>query len=491
MVLQIARSSFGPPADGGFVTGGGFLPSTGLLESDFSQIGDPIFGSGSPLFGEGGLLGKKSREEQALLDAPDEFFDGDNKKEKDAARKKAIKAVRARQANERQQEGTQDGQVFGSGAPLLAEGGLLGPQAASQPEAGLLAEGPGFFENLTRAARPGSLANVLGRAIFGATEMERAENAAKREELTAGRSRREAQQEVTGLLSSGTPPEEIPFGLLGRANPEATTAGLLSQRFPGQERAEPSIVRELEAAGIERGTPEFRELILKNLKGQNADDDLIKRIELQLSSLQLENERAQIVERRETKEQDFRAKGSALRADLKNIVEMAQLNDALEGTASQTGTVFQDIRRSTAEGANEIAELFGVDRSAARKIISQRDALNKLANNFLIKSSARFGTGTLTDQKLSTLRASMAGVDITPGANRVVLANTLDALLETADIEGISISNEKEIRALAKKLREQAGLLTEEPSGVDAIPGFNDMTKEQQDELRARLSNGQ
>jgi len=486
---HIARSSFGLPTSGGFVTGAEFLPRTGLLEDDLSQVGDPIFGSGAPLFGEGGLLGKKSREEQAILDAPLDSFDGDNKKEREASRQEAIKELREEQAKEREEAASQP--AFGSGEPLLAAGGLLGPQAASQPESGLLAEDPGFFENLTRAASPGSLLNVIGRAAFGATEMERAENAAKREELTAGRRRRGAQQELTGLLSSGTPFEEIPLGLLGRVAPEAVVGGILGQRFPEQGRAAPSIIRELEAIGIDPMSAEGREVVLNNLKGQNAPDELLQRIDLQLKSLQLDNERAEIAERAETKAQDFRAKGVALRADLRNVTELVQLNDALEGTSQQPGLTFQDIRRSTGEGVNEIAELFGVDRSAARKIISQRDAFNKLANNFLIRSSSRFVGGTLTDQKLNTLRSSMAGVGITPGANRVILADTLDALLEAAEIEGVSIDNETEIRALATKLREQAGLLgDEEISGVENVPGFNELTKKQQDELR-RLSNGQ
>lgn len=479
---HIARSSFGLPAPGNFVTGGGFLPRTGLLEDDLSQVGDPIFGSGSPLFGEGGLLGKPSREEQAVLDAPDEFFSGDTKKEKDAARKKALEAIRARQAKERQEDGTQDGQLFGSGEPLLAEGGLLGPQAASQPESGLLAEDPGFFEGLTRAARPGSLLNVIGRAAFGATEMERAENAAKREELTAGRRRRGAQQELTELLSSGTPLEEIPLGLLGRVAPEAVVGGILGQRFPGQGRADPADIRSLRAIGIDPTSDEGRKIILDGLRNDNASSDTLREIDLRLKTLDLEERAAMRTEAKETASQKRVGRETAIRRDIKGIRELSELNDALEGTSLQTGLPLQDLRRLGGDALDEALELAGIDRSARRRLTSQRDAFDKKATNFLISSLDRLPGSRVTDQQLTTLSRATAGIGVAPGANRVILADSLDTLLDVAEIEGISIKDLAKLREFANDLRKKAGLLADDPSESRDDP----LNATERDELRQR-----
>lgn len=468
-MVSPVRPSTGILAPAGFVTGGDFLTTAGFSPS-------AALPQSTSLFGAGGLLGGKSKEEQAILDAPDEFFVGDTKKEIAESREKALKAVRQRQANESLQAPIAPQQ---GGAP--PGGGLLAPQA----------EGPGFFERLTRAGSQGGLLDIIGRTAFGAPEIEKLQNQAKREELTAGRRRRTAQQELTGLLTGeGQLDPRQMVGLLSQINPEAVAGLLAGQAFPGAERAKPSIIRTLQEIGIDTTSEEAREIVLNSLKGSDVSDDLIKTVQLQLMALQLETERSKVAQSNETEDKRRRTTGSTLRADLKNIIKLADLNTALEGGALQTGSTFQDIRRSTAEGVNEIMELFDVDRTAARKLVSQRDAFNKLANNFLIGSSSRFGGGTLTDQKLSTLRDSMAGINITPDANRVILADSLDALLDAADIEGITIENAKELRAKADELRSKAGLSPGKDPLLD-IPGFSGLPKDEQEELRERLNNAQ
>lgn len=308
---------------------------------------------------------------------------------------------------------------------------------------GLLAGVAGQPSSVQEAIAPGLLLGQQAQAGQQAA----LRNQVQRERLVQAQGRRQAQERLPGLLSSlGIPEEQIPaIGLLAQANPEgfaqAFTQGLLGQMFP-QQRSETSLVRNVRALNDPTLSQEQRDIIEKNLTTDpNATKQLLDTVQLQLRAFQLDQaQREAAAEERDVATQRTKTT-SALNSDLKDAVRLVALVDKLDGTELSPGTVGIEGRRAIAAGVAETKRFFGVDTSAAQRMISDFDEFQKLSRNFATKSTSRQFGDQSTNFQLQQLQETVPNVDITPDANRRIARGAVRTLLDAADAEGIVIPN--------------------------------------------------
>lgn len=326
--------------------------------------------------------------------------------------------------------------------------GLLGPPAelrnAPEPEP---ERRPGVFERMTRAAGPGSLLNFIGDVRYGPREEERLANEALRENLRA-------RQRLPGVLSGEDPAtQEEMLGLLGAIAPDEVAGGLLGQFFPEQSRTPTPVIQAAQFAHPDDPAAQ-RDFVMENFRREGADDQTMRRLEVELRMLQLDEARRQREQSQETEERARRETAVAVRTDIQRARRLARTNRELAGTFLGPGQVLPDLRRSGTAAFIEGMEALGFDQSDRRRILTLRDNFNKDAANFLIESLDRMqGTGTITNQKFEALRAGVADLGTSPQTNAAIIADGLEALLVAAEIEDVSGVDHDEIRTLIQELR--------------------------------------
>lgn len=319
-----------------------------------------------------------------------------------------------------------------------------------------MVQGPGSTLNLESVSGPSTPVSVPGRKAMVPM-------------LSTG----EGRQEALGLLADAAPDQF--GGILGR------------QLFPQeQSRALP---RDVEAAIA--ADPQFlsrpgvaealRERAL-NPQGDiqtqlDATRALIQRLELEAKSQELE---AADEEQRRNK---ARVRTS-ISGDLKRAREAIDLQQDLAQTALSSGLPFADFMSVLQAGGSAIAERFGFDAERARELVAKRDRLRKLFSSNVIQSIPTLGElGGLTNDKLELIRASSPSLENQPEANALLFADQLGFALQGAEIAGIDIPNRGEIEAFMEDIRTN----TFSRPKLEDIPGWDDLTTEEQAELRAAL----
>lgn len=253
------------------------------------------------------------------------------------------------------------------------------------------------------------------------------------------------------------------FGLLSAVSPEAAAQVGLGLLLPQaeKERSEPADIRTLRAIGIDPLSPEGREIILNRMKSSGQDDALIKRVELQLKSMELTEKERERVEKEETKEQQRLGLKLGIEDDIRNALELAELNKELAPLVSRPGTSFGDILTQARADLNAI---FGEDTDRA---VSLRNTFNKKQANFLINSIPRIQGSRVLNSQFSVLQSATGGLGVDPETNNQIIADSLDALIDSAKISGIPVEevtggmSEAEIRKIIEELR--SGLFGRKP----------------------------
>lgn len=299
----------------------------------------------------------------------------------------------------------------------------------------------------------------LGQAIgsglqFGLQQQQGAlQNQLFRERILEGQRQRQAQKRLTGLLSGDEIDPQQALGLLAEVAPAQVAEGLLGQVFPPQ-RAEPSFVRELRAAGLDPATGEGRDLLLERLRSRGATDEMLRALDLQIKAFQLTEQRRDRTEREDTRAKERRGLETSTKKALRDLQEFAQLNDNLEGTFLETGLFGTDLRRIATSVLTEALSAVGSDQSERRQRIEDFDRFKKLSADLAIDALDRMrGTGAISNQRFATLQTALADVGTSTGANRLVIADTLQAVLDGATVEGVPVDNRGEIEALIERLR--------------------------------------
>jgi hypothetical protein len=359
---------------------------------------------------------------------------------------------------------------------LLADG-LLGNPLFNLGVGLLSASGP--------SPQPVSLGQALGSAVqFAGQQQSRAsQNQALREQMTQQARQRQAREQLFEQLQGGTanaqlpqlpapfgattsaaqalPGGEQPTGLLGQ--PQQNQLGLLAQAFPEQfgqaaigqlfpqQRADTSLVRNLQAAGIDPMSAEGQEIIRQNLTGGQQSEQLDQILKgLQIQQIQTQREEAATTKERETAD----ARLSVFNT-FDALNEIVTINDRLEGTIGETGAGFDEIRRAASGPLSVLIGLLGGDERKARQVAADFNRMEQLTTNNAINSlfGDQVGGGTLTNQKLDTFLQTKPGISRPPDTNRRILADMLESNLQSADKLKINLSNREAIEARIKQLR--------------------------------------
>lgn len=336
-------------------------------------------------------------------------------------------------------------------------GGLLANPRTQDFATGLLAQS-GYSATPT----------TFGQALGGATQFAQT-NQAQRMQLQAARqkmeddkNRRDAQEQIQSLLQ--VPPAirtpqapEMMQGLLAQANPEMFTKGLIEQQF-GQAEA-PRVSTDLNTfralnPGVAPGSPQERALYADFLQAKDPTGGLMQQAQLELTMTELANAREERLARAETATQETQGTRRAVVQDLRHLGELADLNDRLEGTALETGLPMPELRRAAAGGIEALQSLFGGDTRKAARIKADFDRFNKLTTDFVVGSMDRLnGSGAITNSKFDALVGANANVGSSPGANRLIFADNIEAILDGAEIAGFEVSGAADFRKRAQALR--------------------------------------
>jgi len=321
---------------------------------------------------------------------------------------------------------------------------------------------------------------LAGPAIRNTTERRTLENQARRAELRRLSRQDRARSELRGLLEDNTtlqgPTTEIPLlNPDGGATPlqipgrrasvptintqggQRELMGLLAEVAPDEvarsmlatppARSETSLVRNLRAAGIDPASQEGRDIILQQLRGQGASEDVIKQIQLQMTALQLDEMRREREEKERTRDQQRKGLERSLQTGVSDIIDMTESVRELKGTFLQPGLPGGDFRRNAAAVTGAVRGAFGGDPSELQDNIRRYDLLNKKLSGLIIDTLDRFG-GTMTDAKFRTLQEASATTDISPEAIESILQDLGDIYSQQAVDEGIEVRRLGELRKL-------------------------------------------
>ena len=288
--------------------------------------------------------------------------------------------------------------------------------------------------------------------IAGAKERSTAERELLRHELEVLQRRSSGQDALSSIIGNlgGLNPNQTQL-LQAANNLSPATAvqqlgGLLG--FGQQERGEPSIIRELDAVGLPRSV-EGIEALARAKQAGSADDDQLRDTLLAL----------QVAERQRLAEQEERSevqRRRALRvqsgATFRKVQELASLTQRLQNTALETGSPFNELMRDVIAGGAPILERFGVDSARAQQTVADFDRFNKLTTELQLDAAALEGSNASTNQRFQAVRDSMASIGTAPGAIPPILADVTKTLLDAAEIEGIKVGVEDEMREFIEQM---------------------------------------
>lgn len=349
--------------------------------------------------------------------------------------------------------------TIAQGNPLLDLG--LGILAASgdQPLGQALAQGAQFAQ--TRGAA-------------------RMENDIIRERLLQQQRQQRGVQQLQGLLSDPNfdPASPQALGILSTIAPDAVASGLINQAFPS-ERAEPSDVRTIRAMGLDPSEGEGRKLLMDKFLSEGGTSE---QLDMLLKGLQIDKIQREREDEISSEDEERKAQIDTLDKTVTNLSELAELNDSLEGTALETGTGLNDLRRGAVGGAGALARNFGLDDRGASQLVADFDRFDKLANDFIVRLIENM-PGTTTNQRQELLQRATVSVGAAPGANRLIIADLLEETFRAADREDITIPDREEGEALIEKLRappEEPAPESEEPAAQrgPGVPRIKRMSRE-------------
>lgn len=349
---------------------------------------------------------------------------------------------------------------------------------------------------LLAASGPSTTPVGFGQALAGGMQFatqrqaEQVKLEQERAQMADDKRRRDAIAEFSGLLAPGQTPGPVvsatpaaistpqgqsrAMGLLGQVYPEAFAQQFAQAQFAPPADTAPRVSTSvndfmLMNPDLSPGSSEFRSAYRDFMKEQDPSGSMIDAVNLQLASLQLENERAKRALEEDTRAKELQGTRRAVVSDLSKLEEMAQLNQRLQGTFLEAGMVNPDLRRDAESVKASISGFFGNDTTKSRQAIADFDRFSKLTQDFVISSIDRFqSSGALTNAKFDALLSSNASLGASPVANNLIFADNINSILDAAEIDGIEVAGAERLRALASQLKSGA-----EPSGqvdIETMP---------------------
>jgi hypothetical protein len=229
-------------------------------------------------------------------------------------------------------------------------------------------------------------------------------------------------------------------------------------------------------------SPELK-AALRELEG-TGDEGLRTKLEVEKLILDLRTAREAGANKEQTRQIARDSAEAAVSKSRSAVVRMIEINDQLDNTIAASGFA-PDEKRTFAAGLGFIKDTFGADSSQERQAAALADEFDALANQLAIDETIRVAS------QEGGVKGSVALLNATqaakPSRGRQTAANRtlLNGLLKTFDnfalINGFDQGLLPQAPAPATNFR------------IESIPGFKDMTTDQQNELRLLIqgpSNG-
>ena len=173
-------------------------------------------------------------------------------------------------------------------------------------------------------------------------------------------------------------------------------------------------------------------------------------------------------------------------------IEIMDIESELAGSLLESGFPFGGQARTGQAALATVGGALGFDTEEQKQAIAKRDRVEKLYGQILgIRMQRMSASGeTITNDKLAFLQQISPDTKKSPDANAKLLADFLQEELNTADIEGTTISADERRKALdfIRKARSGEFLQTQEPvvdapgaieGATEAFGRFKDFTIEQ------------
>lgn len=266
------------------------------------------------------------------------------------------------------------------------------------------------------------------------------------------------------------------MGILARINPEAAVQAAL----PQQGRADPSVIREMQALGY----PLTKEGFQQYQQDKGTDNDPLAAF-LAAESLrqrQNENQRAE-EEARQTAEErrvSRETRNSSLNKVLRNVSDLSDANDKLTESFLRPGA-FVDARRTGLQAFELAKRWAGGDTKEEQEILKAAGNFEKGAANLLQDLLPQLeGINANTDGRLAQIQKSLANLGTEPGTNAKILSETIFEILDIADINNFNIQGRDQMLRLASNLRnfKPESKVAQPPADVDPAV-WNAMTPEE------------
>lgn len=247
-----------------------------------------------------------------------------------------------------------------------------------------------------------------------------------------------------GLMPAISTPQgqQEMLGLLGDLSPQTLAQGLLTQVFPSP-REKTSLIRNLEAAGIDPASEEGQAIIRSNLNS-SGNDALTQQVKLQSLMLEMQDKQADLLQQeKDRKEADNdKLKGRMEVKDnylntLSSGKKILDALDVLEDGMLEPGQSLMELRPQAIRAKITAQKALGKDASKEERQLTAYNTMTKLTNDFAIKL---FDTlETQTNATFGVLRDSIANMGVDPTTNRRIIQQSLLEAKQVIDREGIKI----------------------------------------------------
>ena len=119
------------------------------------------------------------------------------------------------------------------------------------------------------------------------------------------------------------------------------------------------------------------------------------------------------------------------------------------------GALSIDLRAKATLLFSEVKDLFGKDNLESRQTVEDYNRFKKLTSDLINKELGRVGAagGVITNQRMKLLVEASGGTGVTPNANALIFADSIEALFDAADVEGFTIRQRESLEELIRKIR--------------------------------------
>lgn len=359
------------------------------------------------------------------------------------------------------------------GASIAALGGPAGARAAESLQFAAQ-RGQGALRNLAllqgiqqqqrRNQAVGRLQGLLGSV----TEQDVLSPALSRSGLLAA-----VEEGLDPTVTQQVPTIQTPQGrqqalqVLAQLAPEQVASTLLAQPRP----PDTDIVRRSDGsvALINSQTGD----VVRELGGPGASLD---EIQSQLSALQAQQRQFEL--QREQREQRVQVQTArdTVRSRLDNLERVIDLNRRLQETG-QADQIINALGDTSTNFARIAKEVFGGNPQAQRLAQEFRQRVNRLILDESAQRNLRTNFGLRLTQDIKPSLAT------DPGVNARIFADMLEESLRAANVVGLDLGARRS--ELQKLEQEQRRFQPADP--LERIPGFGDLTPQEQQELRDRF----